>query len=93
MDDGFLALPTEIDPLLMKQDLNELHPAIQFTMETGNTKTENIESLNFLDIEVILRDGKFVTTDIYIIKKQIHMATSIFTALTHSISNKQSHLI
>ena len=65
MDDGFLALPTEIGPLLMKQALNELHPAIQFTMETGNKKPENIESLNFLDIEVILRDGKFITTDIY----------------------------
>ena len=70
MDDGFLALPTEIDPLLMKQALDELHPAIRFTMETGNIKAENIESLNFLDREVILRDGKFVTTDIYIMKKQ-----------------------
>ena len=41
-------------------------------METGNKKAENIESLNFLDVEVILRDGKFVTTDIYYKEKNPH---------------------
>ena len=39
--------------------------AIQFTMETGNKKAGNIESLTFLDIQVILRGGKFVTTNMY----------------------------
>ena len=36
INNGFLALPTKIKTLLIKQALNELHPAIQFTMETGN---------------------------------------------------------
>ena len=48
----------------MKRAINELHPAIQFTMETGNKKTENMEWLNFLDIEVILRDGVQLRTDL-----------------------------
>ena len=90
MDDGFLALPREIDPSLMKRALNELHPAIQFTMETGNKKTENMESLNFLDIEVIVRDGKFVTTDIYYKETNPHDYLN-FTVPTNSTSNKQSY--
>ena len=45
MDDGFLALPREIDPSLMKRALNELHPARQFTTETGIRKQKTLNRL------------------------------------------------
>ena len=35
MDDGFIVLPENINPISVKAALNELHPAIKFTMETG----------------------------------------------------------
>ena len=65
MDDGFIALAQNIDAIALKNALNDLHPSIKFTMETGKMKSNTTESLNFLDIEVILNNGKFVTTDIY----------------------------
>ena len=65
MDDGFIALAQNIDAISLKNALNDLHPSIKFTMETGKIKLDNMESLNFLDIEMILKDGKFVSTDIY----------------------------
>ena len=67
MDDGFIALPREIDPYLLKNALNELDESIKFTMELGHKVSEprNIETLNFLDIKIILVEGTFISTDIY----------------------------
>ena len=67
MDDGFIALPKEIDPHLLKNALNELDESIDFTMELGQkvSHPQNIETLNFLDIKIILVEGRFVNTDIY----------------------------
>ena len=65
MDDGFIALAQNIDAISLKNALNDLHPSIKFTIETAKIKSNTTESLNFLDIEVILNNGKFVSTDIF----------------------------
>ena len=65
MDDGFIALAQNIDAISLRNALNDLHPSIKFTMETGKMKSDTTESLNFLDIEIILNNGKFVSTDIF----------------------------
>ncbi len=65
MDDCFIALPQDIDPVLFLNALNNLHESIRFTMDKGTIKSSNIETLNFLDIEIILKEGKFISTDIY----------------------------
>ena len=65
MDDGFIALPENISSEIFKNALNELHPAIKFTMEEGKSISEHEESLHFLDIEIILTRGKEIHTDIY----------------------------
>jgi len=65
MDDGFIVLPEHIDSELFKNALNELHPAIKFTMEEGQLISKHEESLHFLDIEIILTNGKETHTDIY----------------------------
>ena len=65
MDNGFIVLPENINPLRLKAALNDLHPGIKFTMEKGKWISAQEESLNFLDIEVILTNGKSIHTDIY----------------------------
>ena len=65
MDDGFIALPEDVDPNLLHHTLNELNPSIKFTMEKGQKKTDNIESLNFLDIKILLHNGTRISTDIF----------------------------
>ena len=65
MDDGFIALPEDIDPNLLQHALNELNPSIKFTMEKGQKNTDNIESLNFLDIKILLHNGTRISTDIF----------------------------
>ena len=67
MDDVFIALPKEIDPYLLKNALNELDKSIGFTMELGQklSHPQNIKTLNFLNIKIILVEGRFVNTDIY----------------------------
>ena len=65
MDDGFIALPENINSEIFKNALNELLPAIEFTMEEGKSISEHEESLHFLDIEIILTKGKEIHTDIY----------------------------
>ena len=52
-------------PISLKDALTELHRAIQFTMEIGKWISAQEASLNFLDIEVILTNGKNIHTDIY----------------------------
>ena len=67
MDDGFVALPREIGPYLLKNALNELDESIKSTMELGQKvpQPRNIETLNFVDIKIILVEGRFINTDIY----------------------------
>ena len=62
MDDGFSPLHE-----VFKRCLNLQHPSIKYTSEKATTKQENgiaTQSLNFLDIRVILNDNK-IETDIY----------------------------
>ncbi len=65
MDDSFIALPKEIDPIRLKDALNEMNSSIKFTMAIGKTDAEQTEFINFLDIKVILKENRFVSTDIY----------------------------
>ena len=66
MDDGFIALPKQLNIDLFLNALNELHPDIKFTLEKSKQKSEeNIKSLNFLDIEVIIKNNKYIETDIF----------------------------
>ena len=58
MDDGFIALAQNIEAISLKNALNDLHPSIKFTMERGKMKSDTTESLNFLDIEIILYNLK-----------------------------------
>ena len=65
MDDSFITLPKNLDPSLLQSALNEMDTSIKFTMEKGQTHQDNTETLNFLDIKIILRENKYITTDIY----------------------------
>ena len=44
--------------------LNEMHPMIKFTLEPSKIKN-NSQSINFLDITIILHESKKIETDIY----------------------------
>ena len=65
MDDSFITLPKNMDPSLLQSALNEMDTSINFTMEKGRTHHDNLETLNFLDIKIILHENKYITTDIY----------------------------
>ena len=92
MDDGFIVLPNNIDSEIVKNALNELHPTIKFTMEEGRSISEHEESLNFLDIEIILtKERKFIPT--FTTKIPIHMITLTFIVLTQIISKTPYPLI
>ena len=68
MDDGFIFLLNSIDVKVLLKCLNSLHPLIKFTEEKAVTTTKNgksRQSMNFLDIEVILDDENNISTDIY----------------------------
>ena len=41
MDDGFIAMPENIDSEMFKNALSELHPSIESTMEGGKLISEN----------------------------------------------------
>ena len=58
-------MPKNLDPSLLQSALNEMDTSIKFTMEKGQTHQDNTETLNFLDIKIILRENKYITTDIY----------------------------
>ena len=65
MDDGFIVLPKDLNPNLLKDALNSLNDSIKFTMESGRKEPEDTESLSFLDIKIILTNGINISTDIY----------------------------
>ena len=63
MDDGFL--PVACSSGNFGKALNNLHPAITFTVESSEYITSNRQQLNFLDINVLLTDNVYTETDIY----------------------------
>lgn len=68
MDDGFIALLKSIDISTFLKCLNSLHPAISFTEEKATTTSINgkmTQTLNFLDINVMLNENDQVETDIF----------------------------
>ena len=86
MDDDFIALPEDLDPNLSKQHaLNELNPSINFTMEKGVKNTDNIASLNFLDIKIPLQNDTRISTDIFYKETDPHKYLNLKGAahLTH----------
>ena len=64
MDDGFLIWPLHLNFNLFMNSLNNLHPAIKYTHEKANIQ-ESSQSLNFLDVTVILKSDKSIETDVY----------------------------
>ena len=68
MDDGTTMLPPSIECDTFLNCLNNLHPAIEYTLEPAIRTVINGESvhiLNFLDITVILHDDGTIETDIF----------------------------
>ena len=64
MDDGFLIWPLHLNFNLFMNSLNNLHPAIKYAHEKANIQ-ESSQSLNFLDVTVILKSDKSIETDVY----------------------------
>lgn len=68
MDDGFLPLLNSINLELFMKCLNSLHPLINFTYEVAKfTKNDTniIQTLNFLDVIVILDNHNSINTDVF----------------------------
>ena len=68
MDDGFLPLLNSIEIETFINCLNALHPAIKFTFERATFESINdiySQTLNFLDVKIILDINNRITTDIF----------------------------
>lgn len=68
MDDGNTLLPDSVDPQVFLQCLNSLHPSIRFTLEPAKNVVINgrqAQTLDFLDITIILFGDGTLQTDIY----------------------------
>ena len=68
MDDGNTFLPATVDSNLFLVCMNNLHPSITYTLEPARNvvlKGKNAQSLNFLDITIILYEDGKLETDIY----------------------------
>ena len=65
MDDGFCALPVPCSSDNFGKALNNVRPAITFSIESREYITPNRQQLNFLDINVLLTDNLYTETDIY----------------------------
>lgn len=68
MDDGITPWPKALDINVFNRILNNLDEKIEFTMEPASIKSSNNEdyqSLNYLDIAVILHPTGQIETDIY----------------------------
>ena len=68
MDDGFTALLKSIDISVFLKCLNSLHPMINFTEEKAiitSLNGLNTQTLNFLDVKVMLNENNQVETDIF----------------------------
>ena len=71
MDDGFLIWPCHLDINIFINILNDLHPNIKYTIEAGQN-SGNQQSLNMLDITVILHDNRTIETEIYYKETNTH---------------------
>ena len=69
IDDGFEIWPRNLDIRILIDILNELHPKIKFEFEYGKVTLSNEcytkETMNFLDISIILHSSGLIETDIY----------------------------
>ena len=69
MDDGLIFWSKHLDFQYVSTCLNNLHPAIEYTLEKAKVIQSNhsqpYQVLNSLDIEVILQPDNTVETDIY----------------------------
>ena len=68
MDDGNTLLPESVDAQVFLQCLNSLHPNIGFTLEPANNTViegKPAQTLDFLDITIILFGNGTLETDIY----------------------------
>ena len=65
MDDGFILWPTHLNIDILIDLLNQLHPDIKYTIERGDTINGTIQTINFLDIKVLLHNNKTLETEIF----------------------------
>ena len=80
IDDGFIALPKDLNPNLLKDAVNSLNDSIKFTMESGRKEPEDTKSLSFLDIKIILTNGIHVSTDVYYKATNPHKYLNFYSA-------------
>ena len=64
MDDGFITWNTKLDIQIFLNILNQMHPSIKYTIESGKIRNED-QTINFLDVTVILTKGNTIKTDVY----------------------------
>ena len=66
MDDGFLPWHSALDFDALENVLNNLHPTLKFTVESGKfDKFSKTLVINFLDITVLLHETGYIETDIF----------------------------
>ena len=64
VDDGFIFWPIHLDINVFIEVLGMLHPDINYTIEKGEIDGQ-LQSINFLDIKVILHNNKTVETELF----------------------------
>ena len=69
IDDGFIIWRSELDRKRFEEIMNNLHPSIKFTFESGELVELQdgtmVLKLNFLDISILLHPDGSIETDIY----------------------------
>ena len=68
MDDGTTLLPISIDCHTFLSCLNNLHPSIVYTLEPAKQvviKNELVQTLEFLDVTVILHSNGIIESDVH----------------------------
>ena len=65
MDDGFIPWNSNLDINTFLDILNNMHPSIKYTIESSQTINDNEQSINFLDVNVIVKKNNTIETDIY----------------------------
>ena len=64
MDDGFILWPKSLDMNVFIEILGKLHNKIEYTVEKGKVKGTS-QTINMLDVKVVLHDNKKVETEIF----------------------------
>ena len=64
MDDGFLIWPKMLDIKRFIEALHKLHDKIKFTIDRGEIENDT-QTINMLDVTVILHHSRKIETDIY----------------------------